>query len=392
MTIQTQTQTQTIKFLDLQKINQQYKTELLNACEQVINSGWYIRGEQNKNFEKNFADYLGCQFCVGVSNGLDALRLIFRAYKELGKLRDGDAVIVPANTYIASVLAISDNNLQPIFVEPNYQTMLLDENCVEQEIAKNRNIKAILAVHLYGQVCEMQSLNEIAKKNNLILVEDAAQAHGAKLASLQNKMAGNLGDAAGFSFYPGKNLGALGDAGAITTNYKELAEVIQILSNYGSQQKYVNKYQGFNNRLDEIQAAMLAVKLKYLDQEIFARQRVAKYYLENIKNEATILPTLHNKNAFLNNHSFHLFVLKIKHNRREEFQKYLLENEIARVETLIHYPIAPHNQQAYKNYNNLSLNLPITEQLQNEVVSLPMSSVISEEEVKKVVEVVNSFK
>lgn len=385
-----------IKFLDLQKINQQYKTELLNACEQVINSGWYIRGEQNKAFEKNFANYIGCKFCVGVSNGLDALRLIFRAYKELGKLRDGDAVIVPANTYIASVLAISDNNLRPIFVEPNYQTMLLDENCVAQEIAKSKkqniNIKAILAVHLYGQVCEMQCLNEIAKKNNLILVEDAAQAHGAKLASLQDKKAGNLGDAAGFSFYPGKNLGALGDAGAITTNHKELAEVVQVLSNYGSQQKYVNKYQGFNNRLDEIQAAMLAVKLKYLDQEISARQRVAKYYLENIKNEATILPTSHNKNEFLENHSFHLFVIKVKHNRRDEFQKYLLENSIAKVETLIHYPIAAHNQQAYKIYNNLSASLPITEQLQNEVISLPMSSVMSEEEVKAVVEVVNSFK
>lgn len=379
-----------IKFLDLQKINQQYKTELVNACEQVINSGWYIRGEQNRNFEQNFAKYIACEYCVGVSNGLDALRLIFRTYKELGKLQDGDEVIVPANTYIASVLAVSENNLRPIFVEPNYETMLLDENLVETEIKKHNDVKAILAVHLYGQVCEMQSLNEISKKNNLILVEDAAQAHGAKCAALQNKMAGNLSDAAGFSFYPGKNLGALGDAGAITTNDKEVAEVIQNLSNYGSQQKYVNKYKGFNNRLDEIQAAMLAVKLKYLDNEISARQQVAKYYFENIKNELVMLPKLHNKNNYLTNHSFHLFIVKIKQNRRDEFQKYLLENTLAKVETLIHYPIAPHKQQAYKEYNNL--HLPITEQLQNEVISLPISSVMNKDEIIKVVEVVNSFR
>jgi dTDP-4-amino-4,6-dideoxygalactose transaminase len=334
-----------------------------------------------KTFEENLSKYIGTKHAIGVANGLDALRLIFRAYIELGFMQKGDEVIVPANTYIASVLALSDNGLVPVLVEPDWNTYNIDISKIEEKITSKT--KAILIVHLYGKIVFSEELKAIAQKHQLKIVEDNAQAIGAVWNGIKS---GNLGDAAGFSFYPGKNLGALGDAGAVTTNEDELAKTIRAIANYGSNQKYVNIYQGLNSRLDEIQAAVLDVKLKYIDQENDRRREIANYYLENIKNDKLILPFLIRHSSFVieKDHVWHLFVIRTS--EREKLQNYLTENG---VQTLIHYPIPPHKQEAYKEMNHLSF--PITEKIHEEVLSLPISPVMSDEEVKEVVDVMNNF-
>ena len=364
-----------IPFLDLKELNAQYRAELIEACIRVIDSGWYILGEECKKFEEEFSKYCGTKYAIGVGSGLDALTLILKAYKEMGVMSDGDEVIVPSNTYIASILAISRNDLKPVLVEPDINTYLIDPSKIEEKITPRT--KAIMPVHLYGQTCKMDEINEIAKRYNLKVIEDSAQSHG---AYYKNKRSGNLADASGFSFYPGKNLGALGDGGAVTTNDDELAQTIRALRNYGSYKKYENLYKGINSRLDEIQAAILRVKLKYLDDEIEKRRKIAEYYLDNIKNKKIILPTVRKKD----NHVWHLFVIRTK--ERDKLQKYLLENGI---QTLIHYPIPPHRQKAYKEWNNQSY--PISEQIHNEVLSLPISGVQSLEITQKIVQVVNDF-
>ena len=364
-----------IPFLDLKSINAQYREELIEACTKVIDSGWYIQGNECSEFEKEFAQYCGAKYAVGVANGLDALILILRAYKEMGVLSDGDEVIVPSNTYIASILAISQNNLVPVLVEPDLDTYLIDPLKIEEKITSKT--KAIMPVHLYGQTCEMDEINKIAKKYGLKVIEDSAQSHG---AYYKNKRCGNLGDASGFSFYPGKNLGALGDGGAVTTNDEELAHTIKALGNYGSHKKYENLYKGVNSRLDEMQAAMLRVKLRYLDIEIEKRRAIADYNLENIKNENIILPKVRAKD----NSVWHLFVIRT--NKRDELQKYLLDNGI---QTLIHYPLAPHKQEAYKEWSNESF--PISEQIHDEVLSLPISGVQSLGDTMKIIEILNNF-
>lgn len=364
-----------IKFLDLKEINAQYRNELLEVTERVIDSGWYILGKEVEAFEQAFAKYCQADYCLGVANGLDALILIFRAYKALGRLKDGDEVLVPANTYIASILSISENNLKPILVEPDPDTFNIDPNLIEQSISPKT--RAILAVHLYGQCADMVALKKIAKAHGLLLIEDAAQAHG---ATCQGQPAGSLGDAAGFSFYPGKNLGALGDGGAVTTNDTNLAQVISALRNYGSHEKYINRYQGVNSRLDELQAALLAVKLKYLDMEITQRRQVAKLYLDGISNPLITLP----KVAECNGAVWHLFVIRTLY--RAELQAYLSANNI---QTMIHYPIPPHQQEAYKAWNNMSF--PETERIHREVLSLPMSPVLSVVDTMYVIGVLNEF-
>lgn len=362
-----------IKFLDLQKINAQYADELKLATSRVIDSGWYLLGEELKSFEQNLSSYIGVKHTIGVANGLDALRIILRAYIELGIMSEGDEVIVPANTFIATVLAITDNRLKPVFVEPSLDTYNLDIAKVEKHITPKT--KAIMLVHLYGQVCWDDSLGLLAQKYNLKLIEDNAQAIGAKW---KDKKSGNLGNASAFSFYPGKNLGALGDGGAIATNDDKLAYVVRALGNYGSDEKYVFSYKGFNSRLDDIQAAILNVKLKYLDKENEIRREIARYYIDNIKHPDIILPNVLDWDS----HVFHLFPIRTKN--RDELQKYMSASQI---QILIHYPIPPHQQACYKEYNDLSL--PITEQIHKEELSLPISSVINEDEVKKVVEVIN---
>ena len=367
-----------IPFLDLKNINYQYRDELIKACIRVIDSGWYIQGSECEEFEKEFADYCGAKYCIGVANGLDALTLIIRAYKELKILKDGDEIIVPSNTYIASILAISENNLKPVLVEPDINTYNIDKEKIEEKITSKT--KAIMAVHLYGQAVQMTKILELAKKYNLKVIEDSAQAHGAYDVAL-NKKVGNIGDASGFSFYPGKNLGALGDGGAVTTNDQKLANTIKALGNYGSQKKYENLYRGTNSRLDEIQAAMLRVKLKYLDNEIQKRREIAKYYLQNIKNKDIILPIYKDENT----HVWHLFVIRTT--KREKLKKYLLDNNI---QTLIHYPIPPHKQDAYNEWKNI--NYPISEQIHNEILSLPISGIQSLQDTKKITEVINEYK
>lgn len=364
-----------IKFLDLQKINAQHKEELEQAAKRVIDSGWYLIGNELKSFESNYAEYVGAKYALGVANGLDALRLIFRGYIEMGVMSPGDEIIVPANTYIASILSVTDNQLKPVFVEPNEQTYNLDSNKLEEAITPRT--KGVLAVHLYGQVAVDQKMLDICSKHNLKLIEDGAQSHGAKC---DGKISGNFGDAAGHSFYPGKNLGALGDAGAVTTNDDELAEVIKALRNYGSHKKYENIYQGYNSRLDEIQAAFLNVKLKYIQNDIDGRRAVAQYYRSNIKSDKIELPTVLSEEG----HVWHLFVIRT--NEREKLQKYLLDNG---VQTLIHYPIPPHKQEAYSDYNQMSF--PITEKIHEEVLSLPMSSIIDEKSLEEIVRLINNY-
>ncbi|RZJ51678.1 MAG: DegT/DnrJ/EryC1/StrS family aminotransferase [Flavobacterium sp.] len=363
-----------IKFLDLQKINLRHEDEIKERIHQVISKGWYLLGDENTIFEKDLGQYIGSQHIIGVANGLDALRLILRAYLELGIMKEGDEVIVPANTYIASILAITDNKLIPVFVEPEISTYNIDVSKIEEAITAKT--KAILIVHLYGRVAFSQELQNIAQKYNLKLIEDNAQAIGAEY---QGKKTGNLGDAAGFSFYPGKNLGALGDGGAVSTNDTVLAKTIRALANYGSEEKYVNQFKGLNSRLDEIQAAVLDVKLKYLDTDNNIRKQIAEKYISEIKNPKITLP----ENAE-NEHVWHVFVVRTT--ARDEFQKYLTKKGI---QSLIHYPIPPHKQKAYKEFNNLSF--PITEQIHNEVISLPISPVMNDEEINLIIKTVNEW-
>ena len=367
-----------IPFLDLKAINAQYRNELIEACTRVIDSGWYIAGNELAQFEQAFASYCGTKHAIGVANGLDALILTLRAWKELGKLKDGDEVIVPSNTYIASILAISANDLVPVLVEPDLATYNLCP--IQTEAAITAKTRAILPVHLYGQLADMPAIMDIAKRHNLLVLEDSAQAHG---ASLNDKKAGNWGDASGFSFYPGKNLGALGDAGAVTTNDDELAQTLRALRNYGSHEKYKNLFQGVNSRLDEIQAAMLSVKLKHLDTEIAHRRQVATVYREGITNPAIVLPAIHSQ-LMSEAHVWHVFVIRCE--KRDALQKYLAEQGI---QTLIHYPIPPHHQQAYKYLRLLSM--PVSEQIHKEVLSLPIGPAITKSNMQYIIEKINFF-
>lgn len=366
-----------IPFLDLKSINANHKQELMRACERVIDSGWYIMGAELKSFEQAFAEYCGTRYAIGVANGLDALILVLRAWKELGKLQTGDEVIVPANTYIASILAISQNGLVPVLVEPDIHSYNLCPRNTEKAITSKT--KAILPVHLYGQLCDMPALMAIAQQHDLLVLEDCAQSHG---AALEGKKAGNWGDAAGFSFYPGKNLGALGDAGAITTNDPDLANTLLALRNYGSHKKYENLYQGMNSRLDEIQAAILCVKLKTLDQETALRQAIASRYCQEINNPLITLPKVTQAQTA---HVWHLFVILVEN--RQHLQQYLLEHHI---QTLIHYPIPPHKQVAYLEWNHLSL--PVSERIHHDILSLPMDPTLSENSINCVINALNAYK
>ncbi len=341
----------------------------------MIDSGWYLQGVENEKFETDYSKWIGCKHTVGCANGLDALIWIFRAYKELGYMKDGDEVIVPANTYIATIIAITENNLVPVLVEPSIDTYQIDENLIEERITKRT--KAICIVHLYGQCAYTEKIGELCKKYNLKLVEDNAQAHGCKFNGV---MTGNLGDAAGHSFYPGKNLGALGDAGAVTTNDTALATCIRSLANYGSAKKYVFEYVGRNSRLDELQAAILDVKLHHLDEDVQLRKDVARYYVVNIKNPKIVLPKIFDWDQ----HVFHLFPIRCE--ERDRLQAYLTENGIG---TNIHYPIPPHKQECYKEWNHVSL--PVTELIHATELSIPMSPVMTEEEIRRIVEVINNF-
>lgn len=365
-----------VNFLDLKKINKEHKKELLSACERVIDSGWYILGEEVKEFETAFSNYCGVKYGIGVANGLDALILTLRAWKELGYIKSGDHVLVPANTYIASVLAITENGLVPVLVEPDTKTYNLSiENCKRAITSKT---KVILPVHLYGQISQMDEIMEFAKDNDLLVLEDCAQAHGAMLSGVK---AGAWGDAGAFSFYPGKNLGALGDAGAIITNDRNLYEVVNAIRNYGSHRKYENIYTGVNSRLDEIQAAMLKVKLKYLDDDIEKRRNIASHYLSGITNKKLTLPYV----SDMQKHVWHLFVIRTKN--REDLIKHLTEQGI---QTLVHYPVPPHKQKAYSEFN--SLTLPFTEKLHDEILSLPMDPTLQMEQCLEVINAVNEFR
>ena len=372
-----------IKFLDLQKITAKYSDEIHEAVSRVVDSGWYLQGEENERFEQHYAEYIGTKHCVGCANGLDALIWIYRAYIELGVMQPGDEVIVPANTFIASILAITENGLKPVFVEPRLDTLEIDDSKIEAAITERT--RSILLVHLYGRCAYTEKIGEICQKHGLKLVEDNAQAHGCKaqLSTLnsQLKRTGSLGDASGHSFYPGKNLGALGDGGAVTTDDDRLAEAIRALANYGSQKKYVFQYTGRNSRLDEIQAAVLDVKLRHLDEDNAHRQKIANYYYDHIANPLITLPTrlpdAHNV--------YHLFPILCE--KRDALQSHLAENGI---QTLIHYPIPPHQQQCYKAWNSLSF--PITEQIHQQELSLPISPVMTMEEAEQVVSILNSYK
>ncbi len=365
-----------IKFLDLAKINQQYAAELKQSVSQVIDRGWYILGEEVQKFEKAFAGYCGTEHCLGVANGLDALILILEAYKALELMKTGDEILAPANTYIASLLAISKAGLKPVLVEPDEQTYNLDPTLLEKKIT--RKTRGILVVHLYGQTANISPILKIARRNKLKVIEDSAQAHG---AAYQGRRAGSLGDASGFSFYPGKNLGALGDAGAVTTNDTKLAETVRALRNYGSHKKYHNIFQGFNSRLDEIQAAILSLKLRYLEEENARRRIIANSYLEGINNPLIALPHV----AAYGEHAWHLFVVRTTN--RDHFQQYLAGQGI---ETVIHYPIPPHKQEAYQEWNHL--NYPLTEAIHKEIISLPMSPVLSAKEVESIIAVINLYR
>lgn len=361
-----------IDFLDLKKINLRHEQAIMDAVQKFIHSGWYVLGEAVRNFEMEFSQYCGTKHCIGVANGLDALALIIKAYG----IGVGDEVLVPSNTYIASILSISMNGATPVLVEPDLQTFNIDPTKIEKKITKKT--KAIMVVHLYGQVCNMHSINKIAKKYNLKVIEDCAQAHGAKY---NGDKAGSLGDAAAFSFYPGKNLGALGDAGAVTTNDDELAKKLYALRNYGSHKKYENLYKGTNSRLDEIQAVILSIKLRWLDEDNLKRREIAEYYIKNIDNALIDLPFV---GLTPESHVWHLFVIRTVD--RDSLQKYLLANSI---QTLIHYPIPPHKQNAYKEWSHLQF--PISEKIHREVLSLPISPVMEVEDVWRIVEVINGY-
>ena len=371
-----------VPFLSLHDVTAMHGDEIREAARRVIDSGWYLQGKENEAFEKHYAEYIGSPFAIGCANGLDALIWIFRAYIELGVMAPGDEVIVPANTYIATILGITENGLKPVLVEPRKETLEIDDSLIEAAITPRT--KAICIVHLYGRNAMTDKIAELCKKYNLKLVEDNAQAHG---CTWRGKRTGSIGDAAGHSFYPGKNLGALGDAGAVTTNDQELAAAVRALANYGSQRKYVFKYAGRNSRLDEIQAAILDVKLKYLDEDIQRRQEVAAYYYAHIHHPLIELPEqlddAHNV--------YHLFPIIVKDSKRDALHDYLAEKEIG---TVIHYPIAPHKQECYakEEWNIPQLSLPITEFLADSELSLPISPCMSKEQMAYVVECVNAFK
>ncbi len=399
-----------IKFLDIQKISASFEPELSSAINRVVKRGWFLLGEEVCAFEKAYAEFIGTKHCIGVANGLDALRVILKAYIEIGEIQEGDEIIVPANTYIASILAITDNRLKPVFVEPDINNYNLDVSIIERHITPRT--RAIMVVHLYGQACWSPQLEDIAKTYNLKIIEDNAQAAGAIVPSsmlqcpiLNSKSGtwtpepgtfrrtGSLGDAAGHSFYPGKNLGAIGDGGAVTTDDDELATIIRALANYGSSKKYVHDYKGINSRLDEIQAAVLRIKLPRLDSDNQHRREIAQYYLDHITDPGIILPGMRNPEpgqtrsecSPLNlSHIWHLFV--VRSTNRNQLHKYLADNGI---QTLIHYPTPPHKQKAYKEWNKMSL--PVTEKISSEVLSLPMSQVLSGDEVEKVIEMINCF-
>lgn len=364
-----------IKFLDLQKITAAHQSEIKDSINRVLESGRFLLGEEVKKFEDNFAKYIGVNNCIGVANGLDALKLILKGYLEMGILKEGDEIIVPANTFIATILAITDNRLTPILVEPDIRTYNIDEDKIEPVITSRT--KAILIVHLYGQNSYSEKIDLIAKKFNLKIIEDNAQAQG---AIYKGRRTGSLGDASGVSFYPGKNMGALGDAGAVLTNDDELSKIIRALGNYGSTEKYINKYKGVNSRLDEIHAAVLSIKLRYLDRDNDARRNVAFKYLSGIHNNSIVLPQSLSKEG----HVWHLFVVRTED--RIALQKYLLKQEI---ETLIHYPIPPHKQKAYQDWNNLYF--PITEKIHSEVLSLPISPMLSEEDTEIIISSINKY-
>lgn len=365
-----------IKYLDLHKVNQKYKEEFQISFDTFLDSGWYINGEQVSLFEQAFSTYCGTKHCIGVANGLDALKLIFKAYLTLGKLKFGDEVIVPANTYIASILAISEVGLTPVLVDADIDTLNIDISLIQKKITPKT--KAILAVHLYGRLVDMSELNKIGKQNNLLIFEDAAQAHGAE--DKEANKVGSFSDATGFSFYPGKNLGALGDGGAVVTSHKKVADLIRVLANYGSSKKYYNSHKGINSRLDELQAAFLNIKLPHLNKENEYRRTIAKKYLLEITNSKITLPKYNNSN----HHVFHVFAILCEN--RDALQQYLEDNGI---QTMIHYPIPPHHQDAY---HELSMQtFPISEKIHKEQLSLPISPVITIEEINKIINLINQF-
>lgn len=365
-----------VPFLSLKDVTEKYSIEIHDAVNRVIDSGWYLQGKENECFEADYSNYIGTKYTIGCANGLDALIWIFRAYIELGVMKPGDEVIVPANTYIATILAITENNLIPVLIEPNINTLEIDDSLIEDRITDKT--RAICIVHLYGQCAYTQKIGELCKKYKLKLIEDNAQAHGCMFEGIKT---GAIGDAAGHSFYPGKNLGALGDAGAVTTNDEALAQTIRSLANYGSSKKYVFKYIGRNSRLDEIQAAVLDVKLKHLDEDVGIRKSVAKHYIEGIKNPKIILPRVFDWNQ----HVFHLFPIMCE--QRVELQKYLTEKGIG---TNIHYPIPPHKQECYKDWNDIFL--PVTERIHECELSLPMSPCLTHEQIDYVIETINLWK
>lgn len=364
-----------INFLDLKKINSRYKKELLTATERVIDSGWFIMGNELKKFESNFASYCGVKYAIGVANGLDALTLVLKAWKIMGVVKEQDEVIVPANTYIASVLAISECGLKPVLVEPDEETFNIDLAGIKRALSSKT--KVILPVHLYGKISPMREIMDFANENNLLVLEDSAQSHG---ASIDGRKSGSWGNASGFSFYPGKNLGALGDAGAITTNDCELATLLFALRNYGSSEKYKNDYIGVNSRLDELQAAFLDIKLKYIDEEVSIRREIANLYIDNIYNPLIKLPKVKCQES----HVWHLFVIRVK--ARKKLQKYLEENG---VQTIIHYPTPPHKQAAYAELNHLVL--PLTEVIHEQVLSLPIGPTQTEEETYRIIQIINGY-
>ena len=372
-----------IPFLSLKDVTALHGEEIREAVARVVDSGWYLQGSENERFEKHYSEFVGTKYAIGCANGLDALIWIFRAYIEMGVMKAGDEVIVPANTYIATILAITENGLVPVLVEPNPNTLEIDDAKIEAVITSKT--KAITIVHLYGRIAYTDKIGDLCKKYNLKLIEDCAQSHGCK--SADGRVTGSIGDAAGHSFYPGKNLGALGDGGAVTTNDQELASAVRALANYGSQKKYVFKYAGRNSRLDEIQAAVLDVKLKYLTEDNSHRREVAHYYYEHISHPLISLPDLlpDEQNVY------HLFPIIVKgKENRDKLHDYLAENGVG---TVCHYPIAPHKQECYVNepWNIPQLSLPITERLADEELSLPIGPAIKMEEVAEVVELINRF-
>ena len=365
-----------IKFLDLKAVTAMHADEISAAVQRVVNSGWYLQGNENKAFTEEYALYIGTRYCVGCGNGLDALTLILRAYKEMGRLHDGDEVIVPANTYIATILAITENNLTPVLVEPRIDTFQIDDNLIEHAITSRT--RAIMIVHLYGLCAYTKQIHEICHNHNLLLIEDNAQAHGCRY---NDRLTGSLGNAAAHSFYPGKNLGALGDGGAVTTDDEELANMIGALGNYGSERKYVFKYKGRNSRLDEIQAAVLRVKLKYLDADNALRRNIAMQYIEHIDNPLLTLPST----DYCHSSVHHIFPVLCS--ERDRLQQHLLNQGI---QTMIHYPIPPHRQQCYADMGLMSL--PITERIHREELSLPLNPTLRQEEIERIIEAANSFK